>query len=285
LPGRIAEEKLTEVAECPVSPMSERGAVAAHHLSFAAALRGSPLDPGAKILDFGCGLGSSVAWLLNAGVDAYGVDIHEYWGRDYDAGYWKTPRPDSAVTNRLSVIEQPYRIPFPDGSFDLCFSDQVMEHVFDYRTVFSEIGRVLKPDGISLHRFPGPNRPFEEHIYVPLPWLCRSRAYLCACALLGFRAPDQHGLGWREVWARNVECMRGNNYPTKRTLVEIARAAGLQIMFVERQDFHLRGWGSYRPLFDRAQKLGLESAALTIGGLFLQRYMLLRRPARPAVPR
>lgn len=53
-------------------------------------------------------------------------------------------------------------IPYEDNRFDLVFADNVMEHLDDPDTVFSEIRRVLKPGGILL--FKTPNR---SH-YMPL---------------------------------------------------------------------------------------------------------------------
>lgn len=53
-------------------------------------------------------------------------------------------------------------IPFGDESFDLVFADNVMEHLDKPTEVFSEIARVLKPDGTLM--FKTPNR---SH-YVPL---------------------------------------------------------------------------------------------------------------------
>ena len=68
-------------------------------LRFATAGLGLRLSPGATILDFGCGIGSSVRALLAQGYDAYGVDVLEYWDRDFDK-YWLTatsPLPKSPI--------------------------------------------------------------------------------------------------------------------------------------------------------------------------------------------
>lgn len=53
-------------------------------------------------------------------------------------------------------------IPYPDGTFDVVFADNVMEHLDAPEIVFNEIQRVLKPGGILL--FKTPNR---SH-YMPL---------------------------------------------------------------------------------------------------------------------
>lgn len=53
-------------------------------------------------------------------------------------------------------------IPYPDGTFDVIFADNVMEHLQDPTAVFAELRRVLKPGGVLL--FKTPNR---SH-YMPL---------------------------------------------------------------------------------------------------------------------
>jgi len=80
----------------------------------------------------------------------------------------------------------------------------------------SEIVCVLKPDGISIHNFPGPNNFMEGHVGLPFPWLCYSRSYLTLCAWISAirgTEPD-----WRARVRSNTEIMRFNNYPTKAKL-------------------------------------------------------------------
>ena len=116
-------------------------------LRFATAGLGLRLSPGATILDFGCGIGSSVRALLAQGYDAYGVDVLEYWDRDFDKYWLIGDKPPAEVADRLKLADPAnYRLPFEDGTFDFCFSDQVFEHIFDYKTTMSEIVRVLKPE-------------------------------------------------------------------------------------------------------------------------------------------
>ncbi|MDH4980676.1 class I SAM-dependent methyltransferase [Hyphomicrobium sp. D-2] len=45
-------------------------------------------------------------------------------------------------------------IPYADTSFDLVFADNVLEHLSTPAEVFSEVARVLKPDGLFLFKTP-----------------------------------------------------------------------------------------------------------------------------------
>lgn len=53
-------------------------------------------------------------------------------------------------------------IPWPDDTFDLIFSDNVLEHLMEPDKVFTEVSRVLKPGGVFLAKTPN-----KRH-YVPL---------------------------------------------------------------------------------------------------------------------
>lgn len=66
--------------------------------------------------------------------------------------------PDERVTQnpyldegRTSMGEN---VPYPDGTFDLAFADNVLEHLADPTAVFGEIARVLKPNGQFLFKTP-----------------------------------------------------------------------------------------------------------------------------------
>lgn len=169
------------------------------------------------ILDLGCGQGTCVYWLRRWGFKAFGADI----GEDYK---WAVTRlmkegilsKESEIFRLMKMGERiPYKIPFPDGTFDFVFSDQVFEHVRDYAPTISEIFRVLKPGGVSLHIFPSRYRIIEGHNYVPFATIFQGLRYFMFWALLGIRNQYQKGLGFREVAHMNVDTASRTNYLSK----------------------------------------------------------------------
>ena len=54
-------------------------------------------------------------------------------------------------------------LPFPDGSFDLILSHEVLEHVADDRQAVDEMSRLLRPGGRLVLFVPNRGYPFETH--------------------------------------------------------------------------------------------------------------------------
>ena len=76
--------------------------------------------------------------------------------------------PDSEVFNNKFINEakilniETNVIDYPNDTFDIVFSDNVMEHIKDSDAVLTEINRVLKPGGILLFKTP------NKYHYMPL---------------------------------------------------------------------------------------------------------------------
>jgi SAM-dependent methyltransferase len=246
------------------------------HIDFAVSYP-SALRPGGRVLDFGCGIGDSVQALLGMGFDAWGVDVNEYWDRDIELLWEERDKPPSEIAARLKTVSiDQYRLPFPDGHFDFCFSDQVFEHVFNLPIVMQEVVRVLRPGAISVHRFPGPSCPIESHISVPFIPLCRFKWYLALWARLGVRSPRQHGLGWRETLALNIDTMRFCSYPRKNVLRQAAREANVTLEFREREGIKHQNVGRAHALYRAAETRGLGRVALSLLSLVSQRYTVIK---------
>lgn len=115
-----------------------------------------------RVLDVGCGRGAMVAWLLEQGFDAYGLDVRA----DYIAnGEVYLGR------GRLALLDGA-TYPYDDDYFDVVVSDQVFEHVADLRQLAKEVGRTTKPGGVGLHVFPAKWIFSEPHLRTPMVhWL------------------------------------------------------------------------------------------------------------------
>jgi SAM-dependent methyltransferase len=98
-------------------------------------------DAPRHVLDLGCGKGDSVDGFrrLAPNVDWVGVDVA-------DTQEARSRRRSDATF----VTYDGTRVPFPDGTFDLVYSSQVLEHVADPRLHLREIARVLRPGGLLI---------------------------------------------------------------------------------------------------------------------------------------
>ena len=101
----------------------------------------------------GCGVGLYLRALQNSVPEVHGMDIE---GEHLRAAARNLP---DAPLN-LSQGEQ---LPYPDGSFDLILSHEVLEHVEDDRRAASEIARVLRVGGRAAIFVPNRLYPFETH--------------------------------------------------------------------------------------------------------------------------
>ena len=152
-----------------------------------------------RVLDFGCGAGDIVQALLPYGYDVHGCDIKPTWEPDGELG-----------EQRLrAILQDPYRLPFEDDSFDAVYSWTVLEHAHNKEECFREIRRVLRPGGYALHIFPSKwYLPREPHSLVPLLnffWPHCPRWWLALWAILGIRNSYQQGHTWRHVVEGNTK--------------------------------------------------------------------------------
>jgi SAM-dependent methyltransferase len=94
-----------------------------------------PAGPPPSVLDLGCGPGGSreLFRARHPGVRWTGLDVPD------------SPSPPPADPDIR--LYDGGRIPFEDGTFDVVFCKQVLEHVRDPRLVLAEVARVLAPGG------------------------------------------------------------------------------------------------------------------------------------------
>lgn len=109
-------------------------------------------DPaGERVLDVGCGVGMYLAAFRRYTSHVFGVEVEREWACQ--------ARPCAAGV--VQAVGE--ALPFADGSFDLTFSHEVLEHVADDRATLAEMVRVTRPGGRIFLFVPNRLYPFETH--------------------------------------------------------------------------------------------------------------------------
>ena len=120
------------------------------------------VQPGATVLDIG---GGNAFPELLARLQEHRID---YWYLDVDAGVVSGSR---ALGQKHGFKPDQFRcgfndkLDFADAKFDAIFSSHCIEHSFDLDSTFSELHRVLKPNGMLLMAVPFGWEHNPEHPY------------------------------------------------------------------------------------------------------------------------
>ncbi|QLH82886.1 class I SAM-dependent methyltransferase [Halosimplex pelagicum] len=96
---------------------------------------------GLRVLEAGCGAGDYTEYFLEQGGEVVAVDATEAAVERVRERY-----ADDLVTVRHADLTEPLDF-LADESVDLVVSQLVLEHIADWRPVFEEFARVLRPDG------------------------------------------------------------------------------------------------------------------------------------------
>jgi len=96
------------------------------------------------------------------------------------------------------TIDDGKTIPLPDGSADIVFSQQVLEHVDNaaIESYFSEERRVLKPAGWAIHQIPHRLSPYDSHTRMWLIHYFPGPLHRALGRLFGAPIPDHLHLRW-----------------------------------------------------------------------------------------
>ena len=102
------------------------------------------LGPEARVLDLGCGYGSTARYLAgNFGCAVTGTNISE---RELDTA--RSRATEAGLDHLLSFeYEDFHELRYADGSYDVVWSQEAFLHAVDKNVVLSECRRVLKPGG------------------------------------------------------------------------------------------------------------------------------------------
>jgi len=122
-----------------------------------------------NLLEVGSGFGTNLAvWIRRFNVDAYGV---EPGGEGFNQAFVASRKllaangidPDRIVNSAGESL------PFPDESFDIVYSANVLEHTADPERVLAESLRVLRRGGLLHMEMPNYLSYFEGHYMVVQP--------------------------------------------------------------------------------------------------------------------
>ena len=109
---------------------------------------------GLDVLDAGCGPGITIAELLAGGANVVGADVSSCM-----LAHARDRVGDAGELVRLDLGRP---LPFPAGSFDLVHSSLAVTYVRDWKALFGEFERVLRPGGVLVfstqHPFDDANR-------------------------------------------------------------------------------------------------------------------------------
>ena len=107
------------------------------------------LNPGLRVLDFGCGPGTISVGLAKA------IEPGELCGIDMEESQIEIARAAAEAGRHENAVFQTgeaTNLPFEDDSFDVAHCHAVLMHAPDTQAVLAEVRRVLKPGGIISSR-------------------------------------------------------------------------------------------------------------------------------------
>lgn len=170
-------------------------------------VRDSGLNLGSEslLMDFGCGSGKWVQELRNMGFQAFGCGTRY----EIEPGIHTEKMITDGIIRILDLNK--YVLPFNDNTFDFIFSDNVFEHVQNYKETNAEIARVLKPNGLCLHIFPSRWRPIESHVFVPFASVFQSNFWQFLWVSLGVHNE------WQDCRSPRQRARRFSNYLHQET--------------------------------------------------------------------
>ena len=136
------------------------------------------ITKGKRVLEYGCGLGSESFELIKIASEVHAIDIS-----DVAIAKAKKIAAKDGINNIFFYVMDAEKLDFEDNYFDVIFGSAILHHL-DLKTAYSELSRVLKPNGILLFK-----EPLGHNIFINL--FRRLTMHL--------RTEDEHPLLMRDI--------------------------------------------------------------------------------------
>lgn len=236
-----------------------------------------------RLLDVGCGDGKLITYLMNnlpelnpsIAWEIHGFDVHNH-GVQKDGflnnaiGKLSTSFPKITWEERITSISAGAPWPYGKEQFDIVISNQVVEHVNDHDTFFSEVHRVLKNGGYSVHLFFLKEYIYEGHVWLPYAHRIYNYdllyAYIKAMSRLGvgkFRSHNRKiGISLDEFTERHADFMTYfTNHIGYKEVLMLAKKHMLRASFRYTKEFYTRKLRSLCPM-ERRFHYSLKRSAI-----------------------
>ena len=129
---------------------------------------GDSLSPGQRILEIGAGLCLFSLFLKSEGFEITALEPSR-------GGYGFFEQSRQAIAKQFPSLELPVLTcpaealtPEKQGSFDIIFSNNVIEHIPDWEAALAAMSAILAIDGRMIHACPNYFVPYEPHYGIPV---------------------------------------------------------------------------------------------------------------------
>ncbi len=212
-------ERAASLCDMPVAEARKLIAIYANESLVGLRLIAPLLQPGLRILEVGSGVGILSAFLAETGYDIVAIEPSA-------TGFAFMSRIAESVASGVRLDTEFRALPLmvhqlhPDhqGSFDLIYSVNVVEHIASLDEAFGAMTRLLRDDGSMVHFCPNYTVPYEPHFGIPLvPFWPAVTQYL-----------------FPSVKTRHPGLWESLNFVTARRLERLSRVCGLTMSLDEK---------------------------------------------------